>query len=101
MNDEYRINKILMVLFHPTANRNSSFFPYYSLSPADCDHIMGTVEIFEREMGYVLDGIEGHLKRNMEDVKDAKDTKRNPKKILGKVDKLRKELGKALGGSKG
>jgi hypothetical protein len=77
MNDEYRINEILMVLFHPTANRTHSFFPYYSLSPADCGHIMETVEMFEREMGYMLDGVEGHLKTSTEDVKS---TKRNPQK---------------------
>jgi hypothetical protein len=58
---------------------------------------METVEMFEREMGYMLDGIGGHLKTNTEDVKNTKNTKRNPKKILGKVDRLRKELGETLG----
>ncbi|MDR1457744.1 MAG: hypothetical protein LBI47_02775 [Puniceicoccales bacterium] len=94
MNDEYRINEILMVLFHPTVNRHHDFFSHYSLSPADCDHILETVGMFEMEMGYMLDGIKGHLKTNTEDVKG---TKRNPQKILGRVDKLRDELEETLG----
>jgi hypothetical protein len=55
---------------------------------------METVGLFEREMGYMLGGIVGHLKTNIGDVKD---TKRNPEKILRKVDKLQKGLGEALG----
>jgi hypothetical protein len=33
MDDESRVNEILMMLFHPTVNRHHEFFSYYSLSP--------------------------------------------------------------------
>jgi hypothetical protein len=91
MDDECKVNEILMVLFHPTLNRYSEFFSYYSLSPADCDHLRETVEMFERHMGYLFDNIKWNLKNN------TGKPKHTPGKTLPKVDRLCKKLGETLG----
>jgi hypothetical protein len=91
MDDECKVNEILMVLFHPTVNRHHEFFSYYSLSPADCDHIEETVEMFEKQMGYLFDNIKWNLKNN------TGKPKHTPEKTLPKVDRLRKKLEETLG----
>jgi hypothetical protein len=94
MDDEERVHEILRVLFHPTVNRDHDFFSCYSLSPADCDHIMETVEMFEKHMGYLFDNIEFNLKNSGESEVKPKHT---PEKTLPKVDRLRKKLEETLG----
>jgi uncharacterized protein YcaQ len=94
MDDEERVHEILMVLFHPTVHRHHEFFSYYSLSPADCDHIMETLEMFERHMGYLFNNIKYNLKTYTE---SAEKTKHTPAKTLRKVDRLRKKLEETLG----
>jgi hypothetical protein len=94
MDEEERVNEILGVLFHPTVNRYHEFFPYYSLSPADCIHLRETLEMFEKEMGYLFDNTKFNLKDNEE---NGKKTKYTPGKTLPKVDKLQKELDETMG----
>jgi hypothetical protein len=91
MDDEERVNEILRVLFHPTVNRSHEFFSCYSLSPADCTHVWETVEMFERQMGYLFDSIKYNLKNNSEKPKHT------PEKTLRKLDRLQKELDKTPG----
>ncbi|MDR0742507.1 MAG: hypothetical protein LBE98_03520 [Puniceicoccales bacterium] len=93
MDDEERVNEILRVLFHPTVNRSHEFFSCYSLSPADCTHIMETLEMFERQIGYVFNNIKSNLKNNRGNIEKPKHT---PEKTLPKVDRLQKELDKTL-----
>jgi hypothetical protein len=73
--------------------RSHEFFSCYSLSPADCTHITETLEMFERQMGYLFDSIKFNLKNNKENIEKPKHT---PEKILPKVDRLRKELDETL-----
>jgi hypothetical protein len=94
MDDECRVHEILMVLFHPTVNRHHEFFSYYSLSPADCDHLMETLGMFEKEMGYLFGNIKWNLKNNGG---NAEKPKYSPGKTLPKVDRMRKKLDETMG----